>query len=143
MYITSESGLNLIKKWEGFRSSWYRCPAGLKTIGYGHVALKGDDFPHVTEEEATELLKKDIAEREKQLNSLELDIVQNEFDALMSFIYNIGYGAFLGSTVCKALKNNDRDTATRWWAKWIGKPPLPGLINRRKEEIELFNNGEI
>jgi lysozyme len=142
MMKTGEKGLNLIKKFEGFRDKEYICPAGKPTIGYGHVILPSEHFPSsITKEEAEILLKNDLVSREKSLNILiKVVITQNQFDALISLIYNIGIENFKQSTLLKFI--NDKlfdkipDQFRRW--KYINKVISKGLLNRREEEIKLW-----
>jgi lysozyme len=139
---TSQKGLDLIKKFEGFSDKEYICPAGKPTIGYGHVILPNEHFSSsITKEEAEILLKKDLQPREKSLNILvKVNINQNQFDALMSLIYNIGVANFKQSTLLKFI--NDRlfdkvpDQFRRW--KYINKVVSKGLLKRREEEIKLW-----
>ena len=139
---TSQKGLTLIKKFEGFSDKEYICPAGKPTIGYGHVILPNEDFQQpMTKKEAEILLKKDLEPRELALNKfLKVKITQNQFDALMSLIYNIGVANFKQSTLLKFI--NDRlfdkipDQFRRW--KYINKVASKGLLNRREEEIKLW-----
>ena len=139
---TSQKGLDLIKKFEGFSDKEYICPAGKPTIGYGHVILPSEHFPSsITKEEAETLLKNDLVSREKSLNILiKVVITQNQFDALISLIYNIGVNNFKQSTLLKFI--NDKlfdkipDQFRRW--KYINKVISKGLLNRREEEIKLW-----
>jgi lysozyme len=139
---TSQKGLDLIKKFEGFSDKEYICPAGKVTIGYGHVILPNEDFQQpMTKKEAEILLKKDLEPRESALNKfLKVKINQNQFDALMSLIYNIGIANFKQSTLLKFI--NDRlfdkvpDQFRRW--KYINKVVSKGLLKRREEEIKLW-----
>ena len=139
---TSQKGLDLIKKFEGFSDKEYICPAGKVTIGYGHVILPNEHFSSsITKEEAEILLKKDLQPREKSLNILvKVNINQNQFDSLISLIYNIGVENFKQSTLLKFV--NDKlfdkipDQFRRW--KYINKVASKGLLNRREEEIKLW-----
>jgi len=140
---TSAKGIALIKKAEGFAPIPYFCPAGKKTIGYGHVILPGEEFPsHITEEEATDLLIKDLAERfEPAVEKLvTVDLTHGQFDALVSFVFNLGPGNLKMSTLLKKLNAGDCDGAANEFMKWTraaGKV-LPGLVKRRADEKELF-----
>jgi lysozyme len=139
---TSQKGLTLIKKFEGFSDKEYICPAGKITIGYGHVILPNEDFPQpMTRLDGELLLKKDLEPRESALNKfLKVKINQNQFDALISFIYNIGVENFKQSTLLKFI--NDKlfdkipDQFRRW--KYINKVVSKGLLARREEEIKLW-----
>ena len=139
---TSQKGLTLIKKYEGFSDKEYICPAGKVTIGYGHVILPNEDFPvPMTRLEGELLLKKDLEPRESALNKfLKVKINQNQFDALISLIYNIGVENFKQSTLLKFINNKlfDKipDQFRRW--KYINKVVSKGLLKRREEEIKLW-----
>jgi lysozyme len=137
----SQSGILLIKSVEGFRAKEYLCPAGLPTIGYGHVICKGENYQNgITDKEACELLEKDCHFAEEAVNALGIKLNQNQFDALVSFIYNIGLGGFKVSTMKRKLIKDDMPAAAKEFEKWVyvngGKSN--GLIRRRKLEKELF-----
>ena len=142
MMKTGEKGLNLIKKFEGFRDKEYICPAGKPTIGYGHVILPSEHFPSsITKEEAEILLKNDLVSREKSLNILiKVVITQNQFDALISLIYNIGIENFKQSTLLKFINDKLFDKIPEQFRRWkyINKVISKGLLNRREEEIKLW-----
>ena len=140
-------GLNLIKKYEGFKASPYRCPAGIPTIGYGATyypdgrKVKLTDKPITTREADTMLLNM-LKHYEQGVDSFTTDKVnQNQFDALVSIAYNIGLQALKGSTLIRKvnLDPNDKTIKNEFmrWTKANGKV-LDGLINRRKEEAELY-----
>ncbi len=139
---TSQKGLDLIKKFEGFSNKEYICPAGKVTIGYGHVILPNENFPlPITRLEGELLLKKDLVPKELSLNRfLKVKLSQNQFDALISLIYNIGITNFKQSTLIKFINNRlfDKipDQFRRW--KYINKVESKGLLNRREEEIKLW-----
>jgi lysozyme len=139
---TGERGLNLIKKFEGFSDKEYICPAGKITIGYGHVILPNENFQQpMTRLEAENLLKKDLISREKSLNILlKVPINQNQFDALISLIYNIGVENFKQSTLLNFLNNKLFDKIPEQFRRWkyINKLVSKGLLNRREEEIKLW-----
>lgn len=152
----SDKGIELLKREEKFEWKPYKDRAGHLTIGYGHKLKKGEFFTTITEEEAHQLLTQDVEPIVKFINvHVKTLIGQNQFDALVMFIYNIGSTAFLNSTVFEDLKNRKYDEATVPWAKWInitveeacketGKMikklvPVDGLIKRRRTEIQLFN----
>jgi len=141
----SNKGIELIKKYEGLRLDAYRCPAGKLTIGYGHT---GDDVkPGMTinKEMAELLLKQDLTVFEKAINELvKIKLTQNQFDALLSLVYNIGIGNFKKSTLLKLLNENKILEAGEEFMKWTkarqpgGLKELPGLVKRRAEEKTLF-----
>lgn len=138
----SPAGYNFIKKFEGFRNTAYLCPAGVWTIGYGHtVGVKAG--MSVNPSLASEFLIKDCIPITNILNSLNIPFEQHEFDALASFIFNVGIGAFAKSTLCKKLMRHD-DSAPSELLKWIycaGKVS-PGLKRRRLHEYRLFTCGD-
>lgn len=141
---TSAIGRKLIKTFEGYRSEAYLCPAGRWTIGYGHTSgvEPGDTC---TREEADEFLKEDLINAENAVNAQNLNLSQTQFDALVSFVYNIGSGAFQDSTLLKLLKQDTaaRDTLETEWKKWkySNKQVLKGLVRRRAAEWSLYKNG--
>ena len=121
------------------------CPAGKWTIGYGHT---GNDVFRgliITRTQAELLLKKDVAGAESDvLNQVKVKITQNQFDALVSWTYNLGGTNLSQSTMLKLLNNGDYDSVPCQMMRWVyaaGKR-LNGLVKRRKAEGELFNNGK-
>ena len=148
--MISDAGIRLIKKYEGLSLVPYRCPAGIMTIGYGHAYNEDDEglekhFKNgITREEAQELLKHDLEVFEKQLDELKLNLNQNQKDAVMSLIYNIGFERFKKSKTLKMLKAKDFDQMCFEWADFCHitkdgeKIALSGLVNRRKAELDLF-----
>ena len=140
--IISQKGLDLIKKFEGFSDKEYICPAGKATIGYGHAILASESFEEpMTRKEAEDLLKKDLEPRQKSLNSfLKVNINQNQFDALISLIYNIGTGNFQKSTLLKFVNDRLFDKVPDQFRRWsyVNGKISKGLANRREEEIKLW-----
>lgn len=140
MMTTSNQGKNLIKEAEGLRLDAYRCPAGIPTIGWGHT--KGVKLgQHITVQQAEDMLVEDIAPIERLLNGLKINFRQEQFDALVSWIFNFGEGKFKGSTMYKRIIANAKDEEiTDQLVKWIYSDgrPLPGLIKRRVAEANLF-----
>lgn len=138
---TSPAGLALIRAAEAFSPVVYLCPAGKRTIGYGHV-LRGDEsFPRkITREQAEALLIDDLAPVEIYLHAVFPDLPQARFNALVSLCFNIGLGAFEKSTLFARLKAGDIPGAAGQFGRWIyadGKI-LPGLVKRRAAERALF-----
>jgi lysozyme len=137
---TSQAGIELIKRWEGCRTNAYQCPAGVWTIGYGHTgtAKRGMMISH---EQAEGLLKKDLSRFESAVIELvKVPLVQNQFDALVSFTYNVGVTAFKRSTLLVRLNARQPYAAAKQFRRWVtanGKE-LPGLVKRREEEEALF-----
>ncbi|MCD7779853.1 MAG: lysozyme [Candidatus Gastranaerophilales bacterium] len=137
---TSDNGINLIKKFEGLKTKAYKCPAGVWTIGYGHTSgvLSTDTC---TKEQATNWLKQDVKTAENAIEKyVKVELNQNQFDALVSFIYNVGSVAFRKSTMLKFINNKHFPLAAGQFDLWIYSKgvKLEGLIARRKAEKELF-----
>lgn len=134
------TGLNLIKSFEGCSFVAYKCPANIWTIGFGHT--KGvKEGMRISESQAEAFLQEDLADAEKAVNSQSLKINQNQYDALVSFTFNVGVGNFGKSTLLKKVKANADDPAIRnEFARWNkgGGKVLPGLTRRRKEEADLY-----
>jgi lysozyme len=151
---TSQKGIDLIKRFEGLITHSYLCPANKLTIGVGHTGSDVKQGMVITEKEAEQLLKRDLRKFEGKLNyCLEHDSVtlnQNQFDACISFIFNLGFSAFIFSTLYKKLKAGDYAGASAEFPKWVYitktvngervKIRLKGLETRRKAEQELFNS---
>lgn len=137
---TSRKGLQLIKDFEGLRLGSYKCPAGVWTIGYGHT--KGVKQGQVIDQgKADDYLVEDIAPIERLLNDLCINFRQEQFDALVSWIFNLGASAFLRSTLYIRIGTNASDEEiTDQIIKWVnaaGKP-LVGLKKRRIAEANMF-----
>lgn len=143
----SEKGLNLIKKYEGFSSKPYMCPANVPTIGYGSTyypngtKVKISDGK-ISEEDATQILEY-IAQKDfgSAVNKFVIvDLTQNQFDALVSFAYNIGRTSFENSTLLKLLNRGEYEAAAEQFEKWnkSGGRVLSGLTKRRFDEQKLF-----
>ena len=142
MHATSDRGLNLIKQFEGFSAKPYVCAGGRWTIGYCHVILPDETFTEITEDEAIVLLSRDVMEAEGAVDILvKVPLNQNQFDALVSFVYNLGSGNLKSSTLLKLLNASDYDGAAKQFDRWVyaGGRQLLGLIARRKAEEDLFN----
>lgn len=143
----SRKGLDLIKKHEGFRNHPYLDPVGIPTIGYGNTYYQNGrkvnmlDNP-ITQSEATELLC-DIVDRfEAGVSKLvKVKLTQNQFDALVSFSYNVGLGAFKTSTLLKRINKNPNDPDIKvQFQRWIfaGGREFKGLKKRRNQEAWLY-----
>ena len=139
-YRTSQSGIDKIKEHEALRLEPYRDVAGILTIGYGHVLINGEYWESITEEFAEELLRQDLAIAESAVSDyVEVGITQNQYDALVSFTFNVGVNAFHDSTLLRKLNAGDPSTANefeRW--KYAGGQVVAGLLARRKREKALF-----
>lgn len=136
----SKACIEFVKSFEGFKEHAYACPAGVWTIGYGtteHVQ-PGDT---VTESEAEELLYNELLQCADAVNDLvEVDLNQHQFDALCSFIYNLGRSAFAGSTLLKLINAGKFDAAAAQFPRWnkAGGIVLSGLARRREAERRMF-----
>jgi lysozyme len=139
---TSAKGIKLIKEWEGFSAVIYKCPAGKNTIGYGHVVRRGETFVQpMTKKQATDLLRIDLVEREDKLcKLLKVLLNQNQFDALISFAYNVGLSAFKSSTLLKKINQNDHSAACDEFGRWVNIKGVrsEGLVRRRRSESLLY-----
>jgi lysozyme len=148
----SNKGLDLIKKYEGFKSNAYLCPANIPTIGFGSTYYEDGTKVRltdssITEERATELLKALLVIYEKSVDSYCVDeINQNQFDSLCSFAYNCGLGNLKSSTLLKKVNINPNDPLIKdeflKWNKGGGKV-LKGLTLRRNDEANLYFSKEV
>ncbi len=136
----SDAGLNLIKGFESFSAKEYICPAGKRTIGYGHVIRPGESFADIDEAKGLELLADDCAIAENFINATTPGLTQNEFDALVSFVFNVGVGNYDASTMKKLLKAGEKSAAAGEFLKWdhVHGVVLAGLTRRREAERALF-----
>ena len=137
----SQNAIDLIKHYEGFSSKPYYCPAGISTIGYGHVLRKDENFQFITEEDAEAILKQDCSWAEQAVIALtSIPLNQNQFDALVSFVFNLGSGSYQASTLRRKLNRGDAKGAADEFKRWVyaGGIKLKGLVVRRKAEQELF-----
>lgn len=137
---TSKQGIELIKRYEGLRLKAYVCPAGVATIGWGHT--KGVKAGMVIDlAEAERLLADDIAIAERCVNCDAENLNQNQFDALVSFVFNVGTANYKKSTLRKKVLSNPNDPAIAdQFERWVyakGKVLL-GLMKRRADECELY-----
>lgn len=134
-------GLKLIKEFEGCRLTAYVCPAGVLTIGYGSTGPHVTQGKTITQQEADELLLKDLSRFEDAVNSyVKVPLTQSMFDALVSFAFNCGNGALQESTLLRLLNQRDYTGAAAQFDRWVKGPngPLPGLVRRRDAEEALF-----
>jgi lysozyme len=140
----SEEGLSLIKKFEGCELKAYRCAANVLTIGYGTIKDVTEDM-EITKEEAESLLKEEMHEYEGYINDMvKVPLEQNQFDAMVSWVFNLGSGNLSSSTLLKKLNDSEYDevpTQIKRWNKAGGKV-LDGLIRRREAEALLFEGKE-
>lgn len=146
MLIVSSHGIDLIRRFEGLRTKAYKAHFSEQfyTIGFGHYGpdVKADDA--CTEAYAELLLKQDLNKFESELvralNADEIEVNQNQFDALISFAYNVGTNNLLSSTLWKKLKQRDYEGAANQFLRWnkCNGVELKGLTKRREAERSLF-----
>ena len=142
----SPRGLQEIKNHEGWRDYVYKDAIGLPTIGYGHLIKKGESFPSkITKEYGEKLLLSDVARFEKRVNEIvKVPLTQNQFDVIISFLFNLGVNALDGSTSLKLLNQGlykaFADRLLLWNKGMIGGRlvEIQGLTNRRIKERKLF-----
>ena len=156
---TSERGIDLIKRMEGSRPDMYRDFIGLPTIGVGHLLTKDELYSgkiHIDGEQVNwhlgldtrrveSLLRQDLSTTELVVNSDSQNLNQNQFDALVSFVFNVGPGAYAKSTLRKKILTDDLgdvpDQLMRW--TYAGGVISPVLERRRKEESALWGRPEV
>ena len=136
----SVDAYELIKQFEGLRLKAYLCPAGIWTIGYGHTSgVSPNSF--ITIQEADEYLHRDVATIEMQLNKLNLILRQCQWDAIVSFVFNVGIGNFKSSTLLAKIRiNPDDNSIMDEFLRWVyanGKV-IRGLQKRRLTEMKLY-----
>ena len=142
----NQTGLNLIKTFEGFRSEPYFCSAMVPTIGFGSTwSFNGSrvtlHHPPITKDEAEELLLREIRNSEKAVDRLiKVELNENEHSALQSFVYNLGSGRLQSSTLRRKINRGDFEGAADEFPKWrrAGGKILKGLVLRRAAERKLF-----
>jgi len=138
---TSSTGIALIKQFEGERLTAYICPAGVLTIGVGHTGPHVKPGQKITAAESEALLRADLAKFEKAVSAaVKVPLNQNQFDACVALAFNIGPGAFAGSTLVRLLNSKDYSGAAAQFERWNkgGGKVLPGLVARRAAEAALF-----
>lgn len=153
----SENGLGLLQQWEGFKLQVYKDSAGLATIGVGHlltkpelasgeIVISGVAVQYaggLTDQQTLDLLAQDVKPAEEAVNTgVEVPLNQNQFDALVSFTFNVGVGAFQSSTLLKVLNQQQYDEVPAQLLRWTraGGQVVQGLVNRRENEIKLWND---
>jgi lysozyme len=143
----SKKFVNLITLFEGCETKAYYDSGGVATIGIGTTVYPGGKIVKIndviTEDQAVEYLNHEVSKKSEQVTkALEgIDINQNQFDAIISLVYNIGYYAFIKSTLLKLIKANPNDPAIEAeWNKWnhVKSKVVAGLTSRRKKEFDLY-----
>lgn len=147
---TSTAGVEFIKRWEGFSAKPYLCPAGVWTIGYGHTEGVTPSSPIITPVGADLLLRRDLKKFEQGvLEAVTPVLAQHQFDALVSFAFNLGIMALRSSTLLKRVNLMDYPGAAAEFPRWIyARDPktgerrkLVGLVKRRAGERAIFERG--
>ena len=148
----SDKGLEFIARWEGWRAQPYNDVAGHCTIGYGHLIHQGNctaadrqKWGTISKARGLELLRDDAATAEKAVRDrVKVKLKQHQFDALVSFTYNVGTGAFGGSTLLRKLNEGNYASVPPELMRWVnaGGVPVQGLVNRRREEGAMWSQGK-
>ena len=142
-FCYSERGLALTKSFEGLQLEAYRDCAGIWTIGFGHTGVGVVAGEAVSEMEAEVLLRGDLAEAVACVNrSVDGEISQGQFDAMVDFCFNAGRGNFAQSTLLRKVNGGDFAGASAQFALWVhaGGEVVAGLVRRRNAEAELFGS---
>jgi lysozyme len=139
---TGPQGIELIRHFEGCRFDAYLCPAGVWTIGYGHTAdvKEGDS---IDQEAAEAFLIEDLETFEQAVTRLvEVPLTQQQFDALVSWTFNLGAGNLAESTLLRKLNNYQYVEVPEQMMRWVraGGKVLDGLVRRRAAEAALFQS---
>jgi lysozyme len=140
----SDKCIAVVKEFEGYASEPYQDLAGYWTWGYGHKQKRGEPIPkHVSEEDATRILCKDLCEAEAGvMASVDVALTQGQFDALVDFTFNLGVARLLSSTLLKLLNAGDYAGACDQLPRWskVGQNQVGGLLRRRLAEQLLFES---
>ena len=138
----SQVGIELIKQFEGCRLKAYKDAVGVWTIGYGHTVDVKEGI-EISQHQADVILQVDLYEYEDYINKyVQVSLTQNQFDALVSWVYNLGAGNLQSSTMLRVLnegKYSEVPSQMKRWNKAGGKV-LQGLVRRREAEADLFND---
>ena len=141
---TSNEGISLIQKFEGCELEAYQCSAGVWTIGYGHTKDVVEGMT-ITKEQAEQMLVDELHEYENYINEyVTVALSQNQFDALVSWVYNLGPANLKASTMLKVLNAKEYEDVPAQMKRWnkAGGKVLEGLIRRREAEACLFKGVE-
>lgn len=142
MMVMSMKCMDLIKAFEGFFPEVYLCPAGYPTVGYGHLVRQGEDFSlPLSPFEAEQLLWNDLQSYQESVRRLiNVPLTQGQFDALVSFTYNLGAGALQRSAMRAKINREEHESVPREMMRWVwaGGRKLKGLIRRRQAEGLMY-----
>lgn len=152
--VLSDRGCKFIAEFEGFRAQPYNDPTNNATVGFGHLIHLGPvtqkdriEWGTVTRAEALTLLKHDAMKATVTILHLVRPAIQRQYrlDALISLVFNIGTGAFAGSTLLQKINSGiKREGVEKEWIKWChgnNGEVIPGLLDRRKKELHLWETG--
>ena len=137
----SQNCVELVKHFEGFRGQAYICVAGQRTIGYGHKIRPYETYDKISMEQANDLLMQDLQIFASAVNrNIQYPLKQNQFDAIVSFTYNVGIASLQRSTLRQKINYAELDKVEHEMLKWVyvNAAKVHGLVVRRKCEIELF-----
>ena len=143
----TDDGLALIKRFEGFAPEVYVCPGGWPTIGYGHVVRDGEQDRYadgIDEATAEALLRRDVEVAERAvLRLIRVPLEDGRFDALCSFVFNLGAGALQRSTLRRKVNRGEHGAVPAEFRRWVwaGGRRLKGLVRRREAEAVLYAEG--
>jgi len=144
MRNVTDEGLDLIKRFEGFSPIVYICPAGWPTIGYGHVVRDQEREQYedgIDEEVGEALLRNDVEKSGRAvLRLIRVALDDGQFDALVSFTFNLGSGALQRSTLRRRVNREEHEAAPAEFRRWVwaGGRRLKGLMRRREAEAQLY-----
>jgi lysozyme len=139
----SDAGFALTKQFEGLVLTSYQDQVGVWTIGYGHTGPSVHGGLTIVEDQADQLLASDIAASVTCVNAaVSAEINQNQFDALVDFVFNLGCAALLGSTLLRDINAGNFADAAQQFLLWdhAGGVVIPGLLRRRQAESGLFQS---
>lgn len=145
MRAVSEAGLRLIRDFEGFSPVVYHDAAGHPTIGYGHLIRDGEDFSGgITRAAALELLRADVRVAQAGvLRLIQVPLTDGQYDALVSFTFNLGSGALQRSTLRRKVNRKEHADVPDELRRWVyaGGRRLRGLVRRREAEARIYAGG--
>jgi len=136
MMKMSENGAKILIMREGLKLKAYKDTKGIWTIGIGHTGPEVVEGLVITKEKAHELFRKDVTWAEDAVNLVKVPLTQNQFDALVSFVFNVGAGAWKRSTMLKLLNVGDYVGASKQFDRWV--IPIE-ITSRRMSEKAQFN----
>ena len=139
----SDDGLMFIQSWETLSLIVYPDGYGYDTVGWGHLVKEDEDYSQgISRDEADDLLLSDLEWAERAVNRVKVELTQNQYDALVSLVFNIGEPNFRKSTLLKLLNipgDQDEDEQFKIWRKSGGRVSK-GLEKRRRQEMNIYNN---